>query len=94
MEEKDLLAVDPLEVVVLDKPKKLTYVSTLLSSEEKEQLQHLLLVNADIFAWSHSNMAGIDPTFAFHILNVIAMAKPVRQKIRRFHPNRHRIIQT
>ena len=39
-------------------------------------------------------MAGIDPTLASHKLNVIATAKPVRQKIRRFHPDRHQIIQT
>ena len=38
-------------------------------------------------------MAGIDPTLASHKLNVIATAKPIRQKIRCFHPNRHPIIQ-
>ena len=39
-------------------------------------------------------MVGIDPTLASHKLNIIATAKPVRQKIRRFHPDRHQIIQT
>ena len=39
-------------------------------------------------------MAGIDPTLAFHKLNIISLAKPIRQKIRRFHPDRHQIIQT
>ena len=29
-----------------------------------------------------------------HKLNIILAAKPVRQKVRRFHPNRHQIIQT
>ena len=38
-------------------------------------------------------MAGIDPTLASHKLNIIATLKPIRQKIRRFHPNRHQIIQ-
>ena len=38
-------------------------------------------------------MTGIDPTLAFHKLNVIASKKPVRQKIRHFHPDRHQIIQ-
>ena len=52
-EEKDLLAVDPLEVVALDGPEKLTYIRTLLSSEEKEQLRQVLLGNANVFAWSH-----------------------------------------
>ena len=39
-------------------------------------------------------MAGIDPTFASHNLNIIATAKPVRQKIRHFYPNCHQIIET
>ena len=72
---------DPLEEVVMDGPEKFTYVSTLLSSEEKEQLQRVLLGNADVFAWSRSDMAGIDPTLASHKLNVIATAKPIRQKV-------------
>ena len=94
MEEKDLLAVDPLETIEPDEQEKFTYVNTLLSSEEKEQLQHVLLRNADVIAWSHSEMAEIDPTLASHKLNIIASTKPIRQKIRRFHPDRHQIIQT
>ena len=46
----DPLALDPLETVALDGPEKFTYVSSLLSSEEKEQLQRLLLGNIDVFA--------------------------------------------
>ena len=38
-------------------------------------------------------MAGIDPILASHKLNMIAMAKPIRQKIRRFHLDHHQIIQ-
>ena len=94
MEEKDSLIVDPLETIALGWPEKFTYVSTLLSNEEKEQLQHKLLGNADVFAWSHSDMVGIDPMLASHKLNIIASTKPIRQKIRCFHPDRHQIIQT
>ena len=94
MKEKDPLVVDPLETIALDGPEKFTYVSTLLSSEEKEQLRCILLGNANVFAWSHSDMAGIDPTLASHKLNIIVTEKPVRQKIRCFHPNRYQIIQT
>ena len=67
---------DPLETVALDELEKFTYVSTLLSSEEKKQLRRVLLGNTDVFAWSHSDMAGIDPTLASHKLNIIATAKP------------------
>ena len=39
-------------------------------------------------------MTGISPTHASHRLNVTPSAKPVRQKVRRFHPNCHLVIQT
>ena len=39
-------------------------------------------------------MVRINPTMASHELNLIPMARPVRQKVRRFHPDRHQIIQT
>ena len=83
---------DPLETVALDRPEKFTYVSTLLCSEEKEQLRRVLLGNTDVFAWSHSDMAGIYPTLASHKQNIIATTKPIRHKISRFHPDRHQII--
>ena len=39
-------------------------------------------------------MVGINPTVDTHQLNIIPIAKPIRQKVRRFHPDRHHIIQT
>ena len=39
-------------------------------------------------------MTGISPTHASHKLNVAPSTKPVRQKVRRFHPDRHLVIQT
>ena len=38
-------------------------------------------------------MPGISSVHASHKLNVTPSAKPVRQKVRRFHPDRHSIIQ-
>ena len=84
---------DPLETMVLDGPEKFTYISSLLSSEEKEKLQRLVLKNVDVFPWNHSNMIGIDSMLVSHKLNIIPAAKPVRQKVRRFHQDRHQIIQ-
>ena len=39
-------------------------------------------------------MVGINSTVASHKLNIIPTAKLVRQKVRRFQPARHQIIQT
>ena len=38
-------------------------------------------------------MDGINPVHTSHKLNVIPLARPVRQKVRRFHPDRYRVIQ-
>ena len=76
---------DSLETIALDGQKKFTYFNTLLSVEEKEQLRRVLLGNVNVFSWSHLDMAGIDPTLASHKLGIIATAKPIRQRIRRFH---------
>ena len=94
MEEKDLLVMDPLEEMEFNGPEKFTYVSSLFSNEEKAQLRLALLRNIDIFTWKHSYMVGISPTVASHKLNVLPTAKPVKQKVRWFHPNQHWIIQT
>ena len=69
------------------------YVSSLLSGEERARLQQILKANTDVFAWTHSDMIGISPVHASHKLNVALFAKPVRQRVRRSHPDRHQVIQ-
>ena len=41
--------------------------------------------NMDIFAWSHEDMLGIDPSVIVHRLNVDPTHKPVIQKSQRFN---------
>ena len=88
------MVVDPLEKVTMDRLEKFMYVSSLLSNEERERLQLIMLNNIDVFAWSHSDMVGIDPMVASHKLNIIPTARSVRQKVRRFHLAHLPIIQT
>ena len=94
MEDKEQLAVDPLEPLSLAESDKSTYVSFLLSGVEKEKISQVLLNNMDVFTWTHSDMVGIDPVHASHKLNVVLSARPVRQKMRHFHPDRYRVIHT
>ena len=88
------MVIDPLETVSLDGSDRCVYISTLLSEEEKAHLCQVIQFNADVFAWTHVDMPGISPVHASHKLNAAPSAKPVRQKVRRFHPDRHSIIQT
>ena len=69
---------DPFEKVALDGPEKFTYISSLISNEEREQLQLVLLNNIDVFSRSHSDMVGINLMVASHKPNIIPVARPVR----------------
>ena len=62
--------------------------------DELELLGTMLQRNKDIFAWTDSNMSGINPSVASHKLNVLPISRLVWKKVRRFHPNRQKIIQT
>ncbi|RVW81081.1 Transposon Ty3-I Gag-Pol polyprotein [Vitis vinifera] len=64
-----------------------------MTQEETQGMQKILRQNHDIFAWAHSDMKGIHPSIASHRLNVFSTTRPVRQRIRRFHPDRQRIIR-
>ena len=73
---------DPLEEVELDGQEKFTYVSSLLSNEERAQLRLALLRNIKAFAWRHSDMVRIRPMLPSQKLNVLPTAKLVRQRVR------------
>ena len=85
---------DSLESMPLDVLDRCIYISTLLSKEEKAQLHQVIQSNADVLAWTHADMPGISPIHASHKLNLTTSAKPVRQKVRRFHLDRQLVIQT
>ncbi|XP_059669418.1 uncharacterized protein LOC132314591 [Cornus florida] len=74
------------------RPERTTRVGEQLAVEEKHELVDFLSQNADVFAWSHLDMPGIDPSVSYHSLNVNPNARPVKQKQRRFAPERNRII--
>ncbi|XP_059630057.1 uncharacterized protein LOC132273040 [Cornus florida] len=52
----------------------------------------LRAASKDVFAWSHSDMPGIDPSVSYHSLNVDPNIRPVKQKQKRFTPERNQII--
>ena len=69
------------------------YISSLLTPEETQNIQNALRQSHDVFAWAHSDMKGIHPFIVFHMLNILPIARPVRQRVRRFYPNRQKIIR-
>ena len=76
--------VEELEVVILDESRPTTRMGTLASPMIRQDLAGFLRMNQDIFAWSHEDMLGIDPSIIVHRLNVNLDSSPVRQKKRVF----------
>lgn len=50
------------------------------TDETKEQLKKFLQESEDVFAWSHSDMVGIDPNIISHVLNIDPKYPPKQQK--------------
>jgi hypothetical protein len=55
-------------------------------------LVDFLRANADVFAWSPSDMPGIPRDVAEHSLDIRAGARPVKQPLRRFDEEKRRVI--
>ena len=55
-----------------------------MKEEMKQDLVKFLRRSTNVFAWSHEDMPGIDPSVVTHCLNVSPSYKPVRQKKRVF----------
>ena len=60
-----------------------------LSPEEQEGVAEVM----DAFAWSTSDMPGIDPDFLCHHLSMDATVRPVRQRRRKFNEERQQVVK-
>ncbi|XP_074342943.1 uncharacterized protein LOC141680681 [Apium graveolens] len=66
----------------MNDPSKVLKIGSNLSPDLREDLAQFLRRNLDVFAWSHSDMIGIDPNVMCHRLNLDSKKKGVRQKRR------------
>uniref|UniRef100_A0A2N9EL41 RNA-directed DNA polymerase n=1 Tax=Fagus sylvatica TaxID=28930 RepID=A0A2N9EL41_FAGSY len=73
-------------------PERTTKIGANLPPKMKESLVQFLKSNKDVFAWSHEDMPGIDPSIISHKLNVDPSLRPVKQKRRVFAPERNNAI--
>jgi len=55
-------------------------------------LVNFLHANADMFAWSPSDMPGIPREVTEHFLEIRAGSKPGKQRLRRFDEEKRKII--
>jgi hypothetical protein len=58
----------------------------------KVELVAFLRHNSDVFAWSHEDMPGIDPSVIVHKLNVDPNYRPVKQRRKTFAAERNQAV--
>jgi hypothetical protein len=89
-EEKVILPhKEPLETINLgsDEDKKEVRIGALLDEDVKGGLKELLQEYVDVFAWSYQDMPGLDTDTVEHHLPLKPECPPVKQKLRRTHPD-------
>ena len=71
--------VEKLEEVLLDDldHERTTKIGTLASPAIRQELTAFLRSNQDVFAWTHEDMLGIDPSVIVHRLNVSPSFPPI-----------------
>ena len=86
---------EALEDVPLDKSnlEKFIRIGISMEMKTKQDLVHFLKKSMDVFAWSHKDMPGIDPSVITYRLNMYPSSKPVRQKNRVFAPEQDKAIK-
>ena len=96
--EERRVAAEPTEVledITLDENnlERYTRVGASMERKTKQDLVQFLKKSVDVFAWSHEDIPGIDPSVITHRLNVYPSSKPVRQKKWVFAPERDNAIK-
>ena len=81
IEERRVVAepTEVLEDVLLKEgnPEKFARIGTSMKEKAKKDLVQFLRKGIDVFAWSHDDMPGIDPSVITHRLNAYPSSKPV-----------------
>nr|KYP44308.1 Transposon Ty3-G Gag-Pol polyprotein [Cajanus cajan] len=72
---------------------QVTYIGADTSEEDCSILRRALMKNKDLFAWTPSDMPGIDPNIMCHKLSICAEARPVAQRKRKMGTERKQAVE-
>nr|KYP45835.1 Uncharacterized protein K02A2.6 [Cajanus cajan] len=75
-------------------PVQVTYIGADMSEEDRSALCKVILKNKDLFAWTPSDMPGVDPKVMCHKLSVCAEARPIAQRKRKMGTERKLAVET
>jgi hypothetical protein len=73
--------------------RKTAIISSSLDDKYESALVQFLQDNQDVFAWQPADMLGVSRELAKHKLKVHPQARPIRQKLRRFTPDKREAIR-
>ncbi|XP_013616926.1 PREDICTED: uncharacterized protein LOC106323330 [Brassica oleracea var. oleracea] len=73
-------------------PSRTARIGVYLSEDMQRPVLNFLKANVSSFAWSMSDMKGIDPAITTHELNVDLTVKPIKQKRRKLGPDRSKAV--
>ncbi|XP_064950571.1 uncharacterized protein LOC135611986 [Musa acuminata AAA Group] len=74
------------------RPDKVVKVGMTLPEADQIQLVNFLKENADVFVWYPEDMLGVNPQVMQHHLNICHEAHPIKQRPRKFAPDRQKAI--
>lgn len=86
MEELDKVPLDPVN------PDRTVPIGSRLEAGRRQELITFLAEHKDWFAWTHEDMTEIDPSIITYHLRVDPAHPPVKQKRRKFAPDKNRVI--
>ena len=94
-DNEEIGPIEDLQEVRLEEedPTRVVKVGINLETTTKEALIAFLRKNQDVFAWSHKDMVGIDPSISCHHLNIDSNFSPVQQKRRLLDKERSRALK-
>ncbi|GMP81904.1 hypothetical protein CsSME_00036449 [Camellia sinensis var. sinensis] len=67
-------------------PRRPIFICKDLPAEQRGPLIELIKKYSDVFAWTYEQMPGLDKDVTMHRLNVIPLARPVKQGVRFYKP--------
>ncbi|XP_028086009.1 uncharacterized protein LOC114286987 [Camellia sinensis] len=67
-------------------PRRPIFICKDLPAEQRGPLIELIRKYSDVFAWTYEEMPGLDKDVTMHRLNVISLARPVKQGVRFYKP--------
>ena len=71
----------------MDEASQMVHLAQSLSSQEKEAYTKFLQEKKINFAWTYSDMPGLDTNLIMHHLSIALGVKSVKQKLRTMHPH-------